>query len=250
MGGGPLATPHPHDVNYAVEGPKHLLYLQPFPRRVRALVGGVTVLDSVRASLLHESNLLPVLYVPREDVAVDRLEPTDHTTHCPFKGDAAYWTVLAGGETRPNAIWGYPEPLVPWLDGLVAPYFDRMDTWLDEDEEVRGHLRDPFHRVDVRPSSREIRVTVGGEVVAESAHPLLVSETGLPNRWYVPRADVSAALEPSHKTTHCPYKGDASYFTVAGGADAAWTYEAPLDGCTALAGALSFDGEGVEVTEA
>lgn len=249
LNGSPLATPGPRDVNYSLDGPGHRLYLHPFPRRVRALVGGDTVLDSTRALLLDESNLLPQLYVPRDDVRMDLLAPTDHTTHCPFKGDAGYWTVSAGGQERENAFWGYPDPLVPWLDGLVAPYFDRLDAWYDEDVEVRGHLRDPFHRVDVRPSSRHVRVTVGGEEIADSTRALLVSETGLDNRWYLPRADVLATLDATDTTTHCPYKGDASYFTVAGVDDAAWTYPEPLDGCTALKDHLSFDGEGIAVDE-
>src|SRR5262245_57826738 len=95
--GGPLAAKAaPTDVNYAIEGPAHRLLLAPFDRRVRATLGGAVVLDSARGALLHESGLLPRLYVPFEDLDAARLERTDHTTHCPFKGDASYWTVRAG----------------------------------------------------------------------------------------------------------------------------------------------------------
>jgi uncharacterized protein (DUF427 family) len=248
-GHGPLATPGPEAVNYAMEGPGHRLLLHPFPRRVRAEVGGETVLDTERGQLLHESNLLPVLYVPLEDVRRELLEPTSHRTFCPFKGHAAYWTVRAGGEVRENAVWGYPEPLddASWLQGLVAFYPDRLDRWLDEDEPVRGHLRDPYHRVDVRRSSRAVRVRAGDEVLAESSRARLLSETGLPNRYYVPLEDVRAVLSASDTRTHCPYKGDARYFHVGGMRDAAWTYDAPFDGVQAVAGHVCFDGEGISL---
>ena len=248
-GGGPLSTPGPEEVNYAVDGPAHRLFMHPFPRRVRAEVGGETVLDTTRGVLLHESNLLPVLYVPLEDVRPDLLEPTDHHTHCPFKGDASYWTIRVGGEVRENAVWAYRDPLpeAPWLRGLAALYVDRVDQWWDEDEPVR-RLRDPYHRVDARRSSRRVCVTRGDEVLAESDRAVLLSETGVPNRWYLPRADVRAPLTPSDtRAPHCPYKGDARYFHVDGTEDAAWSYEAPLDGVTAIAGLVSFQGEGIAV---
>ena len=95
----------------ASTGPSNRLLFEAFPRRVRAVLGSQTVLDSNRAKLLHESAHLPQLYVPREDVRDDLLEATDHTTHCPFKGDASYWSVRAGDRVAENAVWGYPEPL-------------------------------------------------------------------------------------------------------------------------------------------
>ena len=248
LGGGPLATPGPEAVNYAIDGPGHRLLLHPFPRRVRAMLGGETVLDTERGQLLHESNLLPVLYLPLADARQELLEPTDHSTHCPFKGDASYWTLRAGGEVRENAVWTYREPLpaAPWLEGLVALYADRLDQWYDEDEPVHK-LRDPYHRVDVRRSSRAVRVTMGEEVLAESSRAVVLSETGLPNRYYVPLEDVRAVLSDSDTASHCPYKGDARYFHVNGVADAAWGYDAPCDGVQAVAGHVSFDGEGISL---
>ena len=92
-----------------------------------------------------------------------------------------------------------------------------------------GALRDPYHRVDVHESSRPVTVTAGGGVVARSERPKLLFETGLAARVYLPRADVAAGvLAPAEKRTICPYKGEASYWSVAGIADAAWSYEAPL----------------------
>ncbi|HEV7628181.1 MAG TPA: DUF427 domain-containing protein, partial [Streptomyces sp.] len=236
-----------------IDGPAHRLLWQPFPRRVRALLGSRTVLDSTSVKLLHESNLLPQVYVPRSDVDQELLEESDHTTHCPFKGDASYWSVRAGERLAENAVWSYPEPLegADWLKGHVALYWSAADAWFDEDEEVTGHIRDPYHRVDVRPTSRHVRVRAAGEDVAESRRALLLSETGLPNRFYLPLSDIRVELlEPSGTHTHCPYKGRASYRTLrAGGtaiADAGWSYEQPLDEARRVAGYLCFLAEGVE----
>ncbi|MBA3301340.1 MAG: DUF427 domain-containing protein [Thermoleophilaceae bacterium] len=248
---GPLGTSPQPTVNYSIEGPPHRLLLDPFPRRVRGRLAGKTVVDTRRGGLLHESNILPQLYVPWEDVREDLVEASDHTTHCPFKGDAAYWHVRVGDRVAENAIWSYPEPVeaTPWLDGLAAFYVDALDEWLDEEEPVTGHLRDPYHRVDVRRSSAGVRVSAGEAVVAESSSPLVLSETGLPNRFYLPREDVPMdLLAPSDTRALCPYKGESSYFHVNGVEDAAWTYEEPLNDARRAAGHISFDGAGVEVT--
>jgi uncharacterized protein (DUF427 family) len=253
FGDGPLAS-HPRDtVNYRIDGPAHRLLFEPFPRRVRAVFGGVTVLDTTHGMLLHESNLLPQLYLPRSDVRGDLLTPTDQHTHCPFKGEASYWSITVDGHTAGNALWSYPDPLpeAGWLRGHVAPYWDSMDAWFDEDEEVLGHLRDPYHRVDVRSTSRHVRVVAGDEVVAESRRAVLLSETALPNRFYLPADDVRGdLLELSGTHTVCPYKGTASYRSLRTPsgiiADAAWCYPETLDGVQAIRGYLCFAAEGVQ----
>lgn len=253
LGGGPLASRSPATVNYSIDGPAHRLLWQPFPRRVRALLSGEKVLDSDNAKLLHESNLLPQVYVPASDVRPELLEESLHTTHCPFKGDARYWSVRVGERLAENAVWGYPEPLpgAEWLRGHVAVYWASMDTWYDEDEEAVGHIRDPYHRVDVRPTSRHVVVEAAGRQVAESRRAMLLSETGLPNRYYLPQSDVRGELlELSATRTHCPYKGQASYLTVRDGAtaieDAAWCYEKPLDEARRIARHLCFLADGVQ----
>jgi uncharacterized protein (DUF427 family) len=253
LSSGPLAAKPPGMTNYRIDGPKHRLLFEPFPRRVRAVFAGEVVLDTRRGMLLHESAHLAQLYVPEGDVRAELLEPTDHTTHCPFKGDASYWSVRVGDRVAENAVWGYPTPLeeADWLKGYQAFYAKRMDAWFDEDEEVLG-LRDPYHRVDVRASSRHVRVAVAGEVVAESSRPLVLSETGLPNRYYLPPEDVRRdVLQPSATHTVCPYKGVASYHTVQVGGtrltDAAWFYPEPLGDVVKARGHLCFAGEGVQL---
>ncbi|MGH2803228.1 MAG: DUF427 domain-containing protein, partial [Thermoleophilaceae bacterium] len=110
LSNGPLSGHPPDTTNYEVRGPEHRLLLQEFPRRVRAELAGETVLDTRRGKLLHETGHLPQLYIPDEDLRDDLLEPSDHRTHCPFKGDASYWSVRAGGRLAENAVWAYPEP--------------------------------------------------------------------------------------------------------------------------------------------
>lgn len=251
---GPLAGHLPETVNYRIDGPAHQLHCHEFPRRVRARFGGETLLDTVRGRLLHETGLLPVLYVPAEDVRTGLLEQTQHRTHCPFKGDASYWSVRAGDRIAENAVWAYqePRPEVSWLRGYLACYWEAMEAWYDEDEQVFGHLRDPYHRVDVRASSRQVRVLAGGEVIAETGQPRVLSETGLPNRWYVPAADVRReVLQPSETRTVCPYKGTAAYWSVQLGgellADAAWSYPDPLEGAGKIRDYLCFSHDGVTV---
>jgi uncharacterized protein (DUF427 family) len=115
---------------------------------------------------------------------------------------------------------------------------------------VLGHLPDPFHRVDIRHSNRKTRVTgPGSKVLAESSSPLIVSETGIRDRLYIPRADVRVALERSEQATVCPYRGTTTYWSAPGCPDAAWSYGAPLPESVRLAGYVSFDGEGIEVSE-
>jgi uncharacterized protein (DUF427 family) len=246
---GPLSTESSREVNYRVSGPERLLFFGVFPRRVRARFADHTVLDTRDGRLLHESGLLPVLYVPDADVDSGLLRESDHTTHCPFKGNARYWSVDAGGRTAENAVWAYPEPIATaaWLRGYKAVAWDVMDAWYDEDEEVHGHLRDPFHRVDVRAASGRVRILAGDEVVAESSRARVLSETGLPNRYYLPRDDVRVGLRLSDTSTVCPYKGTASYWSVGTSTDVAWSYEEPLEDALKIQGHLSFDHDDVSI---
>jgi uncharacterized protein (DUF427 family) len=151
-------------------------------------------------------------------------------------------------------VWTYEEPLeaAAWLRGYACLYWDRADAWFIEDERVFGHLRDPYHRVDVFEASRPVRVTAGGEPIAESDGAKLLYETGLPAMVYVPGADIAAgALAPAAKTTVCPYKGRASYWHVQVDGrrieDAAWSYEAPLVEALEVARHVCFAGEGIEI---
>jgi uncharacterized protein (DUF427 family) len=253
QGSGPLGG-KPAPANYTIQSPAHRILFEPDARRLRAFVGDTLVLDTRRAHLLHETGIRPVAYAPLEDFDQTLLERTQTTSHCPFKGDASYWSLRVGDELREDAIWGYEEPLdqAPWLRGFAALYPGKADRWLVEDEPVAGGLRDPYHRVDVHTSSRPVRVTAAGELIAQSTHPTLVFETSLPVRAYLPRGDVVAGhLRPSDTTTTDPYMGDAIYWHVhAAGEllrDAAHSYELPRAEAMKIAGLVCFSGEGLEV---
>lgn len=249
---GPLADDAVDTVNYSIDGPEHRLFFDEFPRRVRGLFGNQVVLDSDNAMLLHETGLLPQLYVPTSDVRADLLTATDHTTRSPFMGDASHWSIRVHDRTAENAVWAYAEPpdSAAWLRGYQAFDFDALDAWFDEDEEIIGHLRDPYHRVDVRASSRHVVVLGGDQAIADTFRPNILSETGLPNRYYIPTEDVRrAVLKPSATHTVCPYKGTASYYAVSVDgrrlSDVAWFYPQPLENAQKVAGHLCYLGDGI-----
>jgi uncharacterized protein (DUF427 family) len=250
-GTAPLGTRPAGEFNFSLDGaPAHRLYFEPYAPRVRAMIGGEVVLDSVRGRLLYESNIPARLYVPLEDIDAALLEPSETTTHCPFKGDASYRSLRVGDRLIEDAVWLYEDPIdeAEWLDGYASLYWDEADAWFVEDERVFGGLRDPYHRVDVAETSRAVRITAGGETIAESTRAKLLFETGLAPRVYVPGADVvPGLLSPASKRTICPYKGEATYWNVGDIADGAWSYETPLPESLAIRGHLSFDGEGIEV---
>jgi uncharacterized protein (DUF427 family) len=147
--------------------------------------------------------------------------------------------VRAGGTTVEAAAF---RPADPDLAGYVLLDFDAFD-WREEDEPISSHLRDPFHRVDVRQSARHVRVEYEGVPIADSARPTLVFETQVPVRFYFPREDVIAELHPGDRRTRCPYKGEASYFAFdAGGRrheNLLWSYESTLPDCAQLHGLVS-----------
>jgi uncharacterized protein (DUF427 family) len=109
VGTGPFGRAPAGEFNFTYDAPAHVLYLENSPRRVRVVVAGETVAQSSRAKLLHETGLMPVYYLPEEDVRAELLEPSERTTNCPFKGDASYWTIRVGDVRRADAVWSYPE---------------------------------------------------------------------------------------------------------------------------------------------
>ena len=127
-----------------------------------------------------------------------------------------------------------------------------MNKWLEEDGQVLVHPRDPYHRVDVLQSSRLVKVTVNGEVVAETDRPRILFETGLPPRYYIPLEDVREdVLLPSDKNTDCPYKGTASYHSVEAGGEIkealVWYYPSPIPAAAGIKDHLCFYNEKVDL---
>jgi uncharacterized protein (DUF427 family) len=242
------------EIAYAAGAPP--LVVLPSAKRVRVLVGDETVADTVRARLLIEKGHFPVYYFPAEDVRADLLLPSETRSHCPLKGEASYRHLAVGGRRIEDALWCYEAPIegVRLIAGRYAFYWDKVDRFLEEDEALVGHVRSPFHRIDTRASTRRVRVTVGGEVVAETRRAVLLFETGIRPRAYVPRADVALdRLSPSATRSFCPYKGEASYWSVTAGgrrfADVVWSYEAPFPETLEVKGLLAFWDEKIDKVE-
>lgn len=242
-----------YDISRPDSGPEYKIVIESSPRRVRVVFNGETVADSSCMKMMHETGHLPVYYFPVDNVRKDLLEKTDHTTHCPHKGDASYWRVKVGDRIAENAMWSYENPIdsLPELNGLLAFYWRKMDHWYEEDEEIFVHARDPYKRVDTTPSSRYVQVRLGGEIVADTRNANFLFETGLPTRYYIPKEDVrTELLTPSEMKTACPYKGTAHYFsvTVAGELfeNILWTYPEPVLECPKIKNLLCFFNEKVD----
>lgn len=235
---------------------EHYMLFVPCAKRVRGIVDGETVVDSLSPGLLIESGKRPVYYFPRADVRTDRLERSAYRARCPYKGDETYWTLNVGDRRGENAVWSYESPPseLDAMKGHLAFAAGAVDHWLEEDEEVFGHPCDPFHRVDVRPSTRRVWVVFAGETVADTTRALFLFETGHPTRHYVPPADVRTdLLEATQRKTVCPYKGSASYWTLRVGdrtaPDAVWGYLDPVPECPRIKGYFCFYPEKVEAIE-
>lgn len=239
------------------------LRYEPTAKLVSARVGGRTVLSTARARLVWEpGRVVPYYAVPEEDLVVD-LEPApDATAEEPHMislpdgtrivepgrfdyhtVDGEVLTIRTGGAGLVGAAF---RPTDPDLAGYVVLDFDALDEWYEEDEPIMSHPRDPFSRIDIRQSSRSVRIKKDATVLADSRRPTLLFETGLPVRTYLPRDDVRLDLmQPSSTRTHCAYKGEASYWSI-DGSDVAWTYEQPLPDSTQITGLICFFDERVE----
>lgn len=206
VGRGPFG--HEPAGTWDFEPPKVVTYVEPFPRRVRGVRGGETVVDSDAVQLVHRSRHLPHWAFPAADVSID---------------------------ARPSeAVPGHVE--VDW---------DAVDEWYEEDEPVPVHVRDPYHRVDCCSTSRRIRITLADVVLADTTAALALYETGLPVRWYLPPEAVRMdLLERSATSSGCPYKGTASYWSAHVQdrvvEDVAWGYLDPLRESERVRGHLCF----------
>jgi len=244
---------------------------EPTEKRVRVLLGGQVVADTTGAVLVWEPRrVVPSYAVPVADV-VGSLVPASGPA--PEPADAvglrlpavserpvldpsiAFEVHTAPGEAvevrSPDggAAGAGFRPSDPDLSAHVVLDFAAFE-WYEEDEQVVSHPRDPFHRIDVLRSSRQVRLELDGHLLAESARARLLFETNLPTRFYLPHQDVRVELEPSPTRTWCAYKGEASYWSpVVEGtvvADLAWTYEAPLHDASEVQGCVAFFDERVD----
>ncbi|MFC0452906.1 DUF427 domain-containing protein [Rhodococcus jostii] len=252
------------------------LRYEPTAKRIRAVLNGTTVVDSDRAVLVWEPRrVVPTYAVPADDIAAELVpQPPsgekqeaagdvgfalpDVTTmpvldpRVPFSvhsTDGETVAIRTAGDGARSAL-GF-RPADEDLSGYVVLDFDGFDRWLEEDDEIVGHPHDPFQRIDVRRTSRHVRVMLGDTVLAETRRARMLFETMLPVRYYLPPEDVVAELRPSATTTFCAYKGEAAYWSAVtpDGVlhDIAWRYDNPLVDATEVRGLLAFFDERIDL---
>jgi uncharacterized protein (DUF427 family) len=227
-------------------------HVEPVPRRIRAMLAGETVLDTTRALYVWEIPSYPQYHIPIDDVRRDLLVAEGHD-QATRRGNAELHGLRVGTEHRPRAARLYADPALGRLAGTVRFQWDALDAWYEEDERVFVHPRNPYTRVDALRSTRRVRVELDGIVLAESAAPVMVFETGLPTRYYLNATEVDFEhLVPSETVTACPYKGVTSGYWSArvGGRDhpdVAWTYGFPAGPIEPIAGLVAFYNEKVDL---
>jgi uncharacterized protein (DUF427 family) len=241
---------------------------EPIEKRIRGLIEGRLVIDSTRAMIVWEpKRVVPQYAVPVEDIAAQlKPEPAGELggaegidapqlsgrpvfdPSIPFSvhtTEGEPLTIQADCGSREGAAF---RPFDADLAGYVLLDFDAFDAWLEEDERNVAHPRDPFHRIDVVPSSRQVRVEADGEVLAESADAYFLFEPPLPVRYYLPPEDVRRdLLRPSNTKTFCAYKGQASYWSLDDEDDVVWSYPEPLRDAAEVIGRLAFFNERVDI---
>jgi uncharacterized protein (DUF427 family) len=223
-------------------------------RRVRVFFGGTPVADSNNVMILFNGRRVPVYFFPRSDVRIDLLEECPDTETDPRLGERSYGSLVAGERRADKAVVSYPEPIPegPDLSDYVTFVWDAVDAWYEEDEQIFRHARDPYKRVDVLHSSRHIVVRVADTVVADSRRPMLLFETGLPIRYYIPKLDVRLdLLTPTATRSRCPYKGEACYWSIDVNGqhfeDLVWSYPAPIPEIPKIENLLAFYNEKVDI---
>ncbi|MET4093980.1 DUF427 domain-containing protein [Arthrobacter sp. UYCu712] len=247
------------------------LRYEPTAKRVRASHDGSVVVDTARALLIWEPRrITPIFAVPEQELLAELAPPplpaasVEEHAFALRQGEAPKsldpktafgkhtcageeLDVVLAGATVPRAAF---RPEDPDLAGYVVLDFSAFD-WLEDDEEIIGHPRDPFHRVDIRASSRDVDVALDGVTLASTTGAQLLYETLLPVRYYIPPTDVRLDLmEESPKRTVCPYKGQASYWSYpesGQGLNIAWSYDRRFPDAAQIHGLISFFTERVDV---
>jgi uncharacterized protein (DUF427 family) len=233
------------------------LRYEPTEKHLRVHLDGEPIADTVDGLLVWEpQRLVPTYAIPISDVTAalesagridaiadeSLLFPVNPFTVHSCTGEM--FDVVLGQVRRPSAAF---RPDDPDLSGYLTFDFSAFD-WHEESEPIVAHPRDPFKRIDILSSARQVSITWDGRLLAESTRPLLLFETLLPTRFYLPRADVVVDLEPSDTISYCAYKGRASYLSVPDGpADVAWTYPEPLREAAPVRDYVAFFDERVDI---
>jgi uncharacterized protein (DUF427 family) len=228
------------------------LKIEDTAKRIRAYLDGELVIDTTNAKLVWEKPYYPTYYFPRGDVNESVLVASPETKKSPSRGLAELFTVKGATRATVEGAYAYPRSPIEELRGLVAFRWDALDHWFEEDEEVFVHARDPYTRIDILPSSRRVTVEINGVQVADTTNAMMLFETGLPTRYYMPKTDVRLDLmTPTATATSCPYKGTARYWSITANGetftDHVWGYDTPLPESSRIAGLVSFYNEKADI---
>jgi uncharacterized protein (DUF427 family) len=208
------------------------------------------IADSEHVLLLHEPARYPVAYFPVGDVRPGVLVDENRTTTHRDLGDTAWYAVEAGDQQAGHAAWRHTA-LPQHADVLrdrVAFAWRAMEGFYEEDERIVGHAADPYHRIDIRQTSRHLVVRDGDRTIADTTRPLALYESGFAPRWYVPREDVDeSALTPVDGQTFCPYKSLASYYDIGDRTRAAWSYLHAWPEVARVSNFVSFEPDKIDV---
>jgi uncharacterized protein (DUF427 family) len=231
--------------------PKMLLYVERLRRRMRVRFGERWIAESENVLLLFEPGRYPVAYFPEADVSPHVLESTEYTTQHPDLGFTSWYSVRAD-EQHIVARGAWQHTRLPAyageLQARVAFAWRAMDAFYEEDERILGHAADPYHRIDIRQTSRSLVVRHGNRIVADTKRPLVLYESGFAPRWYVPREDIDeSALTAVKLQTFCPYKGLCSYYNIGDARQAAWSYPDAYPEVRRIAKLVSFEPDIVAV---
>src|SRR5262245_23418619 len=225
--------------------------IEPAPRRVRGYFDNALIFDTIRARYVWEAAYYPQYYIPRCDVHMEHLLDENHPQTLQL-GPSRLHSLTGERHTGKGAARVYDTNGGGPVAGYVRFEWDTLD-WFEEDEQIIGHPRNPYVRVDALRSHRHVRVESDGVVLAETRTPVLLFETGLPTRYYFDRTDVSFDhLEASNTESVCPYKGITSgYWSARVGekvhADVAWVYDLPTRQATPIAGLIAFYNEKLDI---
>ncbi|WP_179474254.1 DUF427 domain-containing protein [Mycolicibacterium vinylchloridicum] len=229
---------------------QRLLFAEPLRRRMRVRFGDRWIADSEDIVLLHEPGRYPIAYFSRDDVEPGVLAAEAQRTEHRELGVTAWFAVTAGERSVRRAAWCHialPGHATV-LTGRIAFAWRAMDAFYEEDDRIVGHAADPYHRIDIRSTSRHLVVRDGERVIAESRGPLVLYESGFAPRWYVPRVDVDEkALTSVDGQTFCPYKGLASYYTIGERVRCAWSYVDAWPEVAAVRNLISFEPDKIDV---
>lgn len=230
--------------------PERLLFAEPLRRRMRVKLADQWIADSEDVVLLHEPGRYPVAYFPIESVYGGVLIPEDRRTAHRDLGDTTWFNVGVRGRRIAHAAWQHVS--LPGhasvLERRIAFAWRAMDGFYEEDERIVGHAADPYHRIDIRQTSRHLVVKSRGRVIADTRRPRVLFESGYAPRWYVPREDVDeAALTLIDVQSFCPYKGVATYYEIGHEKQAAWSYLDAWQEVERISDFVSFEPDKVEV---